>query len=55
MAGWQHLEEVDHSSGTGRGRERGSAKRRHKRTRAREDSAAATDVIGNIAESEAAV
>ena len=27
MAGWQHLEEVDHSSGTRRGRKRGSADR----------------------------
>jgi hypothetical protein len=40
MAGWQHLEEVDHSSGTGRGRERGSAERRRIRTRAGEESAA---------------
>jgi hypothetical protein len=30
MAGWRHLEEVDHSSGTGRGRERGSAERSQK-------------------------
>jgi hypothetical protein len=40
MAGWRHLEEVDHSSGTGRGRERGSAERRHRRTRAGEESVA---------------
>jgi hypothetical protein len=40
MAGWRHLEEVDHSSGTGRGRERGSAERRRIRTRAGEESAA---------------
>ena len=39
MAGWQHLEEVDHSSGTGRGRERGSAERSQRRTRAGEESA----------------